>query len=65
MGFSGSSEESACNARDLGLIPGGEGNSYRLQCSGWKNPIDSTDHKESDAAERFSISLCDLIQIKR
>ena len=46
MGFSGSSEESACNAGDLCSIPGGEGNSYRLQCSGWENPIDSTDHKE-------------------
>ena len=32
-------KESACNARDLGLIPGlgrslGEANSYSLQCSG-------------------------------
>ena len=65
LGFSGSSEESACSAGDLGLIPGGEGNSCQLQYSGWENPIDYTDHKESDATERLSLSLCDPIQIKR
>ena len=36
-------KESACNARDLGLIPGsgrppGEGNGYPLQYSSWKIP---------------------------
>ena len=38
-------KESACNARDLGLIPGlgrypGEGNSYPLQYSGLENSMD-------------------------
>ena len=38
-------KESACNAGDLGSIPGlgrspGEGNSNPLQYSCWKNPMD-------------------------
>ena len=38
-------KESACNAGDLGLIPGlgrspGEGKGYPLQCSGLENPMD-------------------------
>ena len=38
-------KESACNARDLGLIPGsgrspGEGNGYPLQYSCLENPMD-------------------------
>ena len=47
MGFPGSSDgkESACNARDLGLILGlgrspGEGNGNPLQYSGLENPMD-------------------------
>ena len=47
MGFPGGSDgkESACNAGDLGSIPGlgrspGEGNSYPLQCSGLENSMD-------------------------
>ena len=47
MGFSGGSDgkESACNAGDLGLIPGlgrssGEGNGNPLQYSYLENPID-------------------------
>ena len=47
MGFTGASEgkESACNAGDLGSIPGlgrfpGEGNSYPLQYSVLENSID-------------------------
>ena len=46
-GFPGGSDnkESACNARDLGLIPGsgrspGEGNGYPLQYSCLGNPMD-------------------------
>ena len=46
-GFPGSSDgkESACNAGDLGLIPGlkrfpGEGNGYPLQYSGLENSVD-------------------------
>ena len=38
-------KESACNAGDLGLIPGmgkspGEGNGNPLQCSSLENPMD-------------------------
>ena len=47
MGFPGSSEgkASACNARDLGSIPGwgrspGEGNGTPLQYSCLENPMD-------------------------
>ena len=47
MGFSGGSDgkESACNAGDLGSIPGserclGEGNGKPLQYSCLKNPMD-------------------------
>ena len=46
-GFSDSSvgKESACNAGDLGSIPGlggftGGGNSYSLQCTGLENPME-------------------------
>ena len=40
-------KESACNAGDLGSIPGlgrspGEGNGYPLQYSGLENPMDCT-----------------------
>ena len=45
MGFRGGSDskESACNAEDLGLIPGperppGEGNGYQLQYLAWRIP---------------------------
>ena len=46
MGFPGGldSKESACNAGDLGLIPGlgspGEGKGYPLQNSGLENSMD-------------------------
>ena len=47
MGFPGGSggKESACNAGDLGSIPGlgtspGEGNGYPLQCSCLDNSMD-------------------------
>ena len=50
-GFSHSSagKESACNAGDLGSIPGlgrspGEGNTYTLQYSGLENPKDCIVH---------------------
>ena len=50
-GFPGGSagKESACNARDLGLIPGlgrcpGEGKGHSLQYSGLENSMDSIDH---------------------
>ena len=49
LSFPGGSvgEESACDAEDLGLVPGlgrspGEGNGYPLQYSGLENPMDYT-----------------------
>ena len=62
-------KESACNAGDLGLIPGlerspGEGKGYSLQYSGLENSMDYSpwDRKESDMTERLSpISLTDNI----
>ena len=51
LGFSGDSagKESACNAGDLGSIPGlgrspGEGNGYPLQYSGLENSMDCIVH---------------------
>ena len=63
LGFPGDSagKESACNAGDLGVIPGlgrspGEGNSYPLQYSGLENSMDCIVHgvAESDTIERLS-----------
>ena len=61
MGFPGGSEskESACNAGDLGSIPGlgrfpGKGNSYSLQYSGLENSMDCIVHgvtKSQDTTE--------------
>ena len=52
MGFSRGSDgkESACNAGDLGSIPGlgrspREGNSYPLQYAGLENSMDCTAHE--------------------
>ena len=57
-------KESACNAGDLGLIPGlerspGEGHSYPLQYSGLENSMDYSPcgRKESDMTEQVSPSL--------
>ena len=53
-------KESACNAGDLGLIPGlgrspGEGKGYPLQCSNLENSMDSPwGRKESDTTERLN-----------
>ena len=51
LGFPGGSagKESACNAGDLGSIPGlerfpGEGKGYPLQCSGLENSMDCVVH---------------------
>ena len=66
MGFPVSSvgKESACNAEDLGLIPGlgrslGEGNGYPFQYSGQENSMDCIVHgiAESNTTERLSLSL--------
>ena len=61
LGFLGGSDskEFACNARDLGSIPGlgrspGEGNGYPLQYSGLENSMagySSWGHKELDTTE--------------
>ena len=78
MGFPGGSagKESACNARDLGSIPGlgrspGEGNGYPLQYSCLENPMDRgalvgygpRGLKESNRPEwvTFSLSLIENI----
>ena len=73
LGFPGGSDgkESACNAGDLGLIPGlgrspGEGNGNPLQYSclgksrGRRSPegYSPWGHKESDMTERLSLHLC-------
>ena len=58
-------KESACNERDLCLIPGlgsspGEGEGYLFQCSGLENSMDCIVHgvrKESDTTEGLSLSL--------
>ena len=65
LGFPDSSvgKEYACNAEDLGLIPGsgrsaGEGKGYPLQYSGLENSMDSPwGRKEPDMTERLSLSL--------
>ena len=62
-------KEFACNAGDLGLIPGlgrflREGKGYTLQYSGLENFIDCTVHeatKESEMTEQFSSSLSSII----
>ena len=55
-------KESACNAGDLGLIPGlgkhpGEGKGYPLQCSGLENSMAVHGIAESDMTEELSLSL--------
>ena len=59
MGFPGGSAgtESACNAGDLGLIPGlgrslAEGKGYPLQYSGLENSMDYTDMTKSQTRLR-------------
>ena len=70
MGFPCGSvgRESACNAADLGLIPGlgrfpREGKGYPLQYSGLEKSMDSPwGPKESDTTERLSLSLSQVAQ---
>ena len=61
MGFPGGSaaKESACNAGDLGLIPGlgrspGEEKGYPPQYSGLKNSMDCTVHGVSKSQTQLS-----------
>ena len=64
-------KESACNAGDLGSIPGlgrcpGEGNSYPLQYSGLENSMDYTGHGVAKSRTRLSdISLKKVTATKR
>ena len=71
MGFPDSSvgKESACNAGDLGLIPGlgrslGEGKGYCLQYSGLENSIDYIVHVVAKSRTRLSdfhlVNIVDL-----
>ena len=53
-GCGSASKESACNMRDLGLIPGlgrspGEGKGYPLQYSGLENPMDCIVHRVAES----------------
>ena len=63
-------KESACNAGDLGSIPGlgrspGEGKGYPLQYSGLENSMDSPwGHRESDMTEQLSLTLT-FVAIKK
>ena len=65
-------KESACNAGDLGLIPGlgrspGEGKSYPLQYPGLENSMDYTVHgvAESDMTERlFTFSNLEMRSLR-
>ena len=61
MGFPGSSNgtESACNARDLGSVPGlgrspGEGKGYPLQYSGLENSMDCIVHGVTKSRTQLS-----------
>ena len=61
LGFPGGSagKESACNAGDLGSIPGlgrstGEGNGYPLQYSGLGNSMDCIVHGVTESQTRLS-----------
>ena len=51
--------ESACDVRDLGLIPGlgrfpGEGNGYPLHYSGLENSMDCIEHGVAKSQTRLS-----------
>ena len=65
QGFPSSSagKESACNARDLGLIPGlgrspGEGKGYPLQYFGLENPMDCIDHGAQRVRHDWAACTC-------
>jgi len=57
--FDSAGKESACNAGDLGLIPGlgrlpGEEKGYPLQYSGLENSMDYTVHVIAKSLERLN-----------
>ena len=67
MGFpcGSAGKESACNAGDLGLIPGlgrspGEGNGYPLRYSGLENLMDCTVHGVAKSRTKLSDFHLDL-----
>ena len=74
MGFLGGSDgkESACNAGDLGSIPGlgrstGEGKGYPLQYSGLENSMDCIVHGVANSQTRlsdfhFNVSLSSFVK---
>ena len=72
LGFPGGSaaQESACNGRDLGSIPGlgrscGEGTGHPLQYSGLENPMDCREScRDLDTPEQLSLHFS-LIQLTR
>ena len=58
-------KESACNVRELGLIPGlrrspGEGNNYPLQYSGLENSMDYIVHGVTKSQTRLNDSHFNL-----
>ena len=62
-------KESACNAGDLGVIPGlgrspGEEKSYPLQCSGLKNSMDCIVHVVTKSQTRLRLSLHIVIKLR-
>ena len=65
-------KESACNAGDLGLIPGlgrssGEGKGYLLQYSGLENPMDCIVHeiaKNQTGLSNFHFTHCFCVDYK-
>ena len=65
MGFpcGSAGKGSACNAGDLGSIPGlgrspGEGKGSPLQCSGLENPMDCTVHGVAETQTQLSVTSC-------
>ena len=66
MGFpcGSAGKESACNAGDLGSVPGlgrshGEGNGYRLQYSGLENSMDCIVYGVTNSWTQLSYFHCD------
>ena len=69
LGFPGGSagKDSACNAGDLGLIPGlgrspGDEKGYPLQCSGLENSLDCIIHGVTKSRTQLSLSHTEQIE---
>ena len=70
--YGSAGKESACNAGDLGSIPGlerspGEGKGYPLQYSGLENSMDPKVHgvAESDTTDRLSLHFTSPMSVKQ